>query len=114
MQGCDEPEDPEAVEVTTYDASQFKEYRPESLAVEDHKKRQLHELSGDQVAFSSQKAQWVRPLSLAEAVMLAKELGEGCYSYRQGGTGYYKKYPPPPSPRVIIDLTALQELKGTI
>ncbi len=33
MRGCDVPEDKEAVEVHTYDASQFKEFHPESLAV---------------------------------------------------------------------------------
>jgi xanthine dehydrogenase iron-sulfur cluster and FAD-binding subunit A len=35
MRGCDVPEDREAVEVHTYDASQFQEFHPESLAVGD-------------------------------------------------------------------------------
>jgi hypothetical protein len=33
MRGCDVPEDREAVEVHTYDASQFQAFHPESLAV---------------------------------------------------------------------------------
>jgi hypothetical protein len=33
MRGCDVPEDREAVEVHTYDAAQFQEFHPESLAV---------------------------------------------------------------------------------
>jgi hypothetical protein len=33
MRGCDVPEDREAVEVHTYDASQFQDFHPESLAV---------------------------------------------------------------------------------
>jgi hypothetical protein len=33
MRGCDVPEDREAVEVHTYDASQFQVFHPESLAV---------------------------------------------------------------------------------
>jgi hypothetical protein len=33
MRGCDVPEDREAVEVHTYDASQFQEFHSESLAV---------------------------------------------------------------------------------
>jgi hypothetical protein len=45
MRGSDEPEDKEAVEVTTYDSSKFKEFRPASLAVDEDRRLFLEQTS---------------------------------------------------------------------
>jgi hypothetical protein len=45
MKGSDEPEDKEAVEVNTYDASKFKEFNPDSLAVDEARRLFLQQTS---------------------------------------------------------------------